>query len=76
MGGNHFLVCITRNIEFHEKLKRMKVVAREISFKKGSTRFFHERGVLHVKQVGQCGVAFSGSWLCTTGGFGRVHMLQ
>ena len=47
----HWCVKSTKS---HEKLKRMKVILLvfEIFFQKGLTRFFHERGVLHVKCVG------------------------
>ena len=34
MGEDRFSVCISRNIKFHGKLNRMKVVARE-TLKKG-----------------------------------------
>ena len=49
MEENCFIDCISENIQFHKKLKRMKVVALVIFFQKGSTRFFHEIDVLRVK---------------------------
>ena len=49
MEKNHFRHWCAKNIMFHEKLKRTKLVP--LKFQEGLTQFFHERGVLHVKCV-------------------------
>ena len=55
MEENLFSVFFLKNTRFKEKFMRTKlskVVALEIFFQKGSTCFFHEREVLHVKKIG------------------------
>ena len=52
MEENLFSVFSSKNTRFKEKFMRTKVIALEIFFHKGSTCFFHEKEVLHVKKIG------------------------